>query len=324
MKNMIKKISKCLIIYVIIFATLLTTSSYGYTAAEVSSAIAGYAKQYIISGNEKGILRYDLLNGKYKYSEWDPEVTKSPDGLHYFCCATFVSCVYEKVAGIPLQDHGAFNCKNKLIQFGGEAIPLSEAKPGDIVWRTRNGGGHVAIYLGNGEVAQASSADLPIDQQLNIKSDMNWLGAVRISESLAATITNLDTTYSISGVGGLTGSGTTYQYSKFFFNGIPDGKYSIKTTNLFDVIVDAFVNIVDNLIGMLTYWIRILGVGIASLFEFLLMFSLRIISTMGVDSGDLDINSAEIEYVDKDARELTIDSLLFNDYELFDIDIFDV
>lgn len=187
-------------------------------------------------------------------------------------------------------------------------------------------GGHVAIYIGNNQIAQASTATQAPPAQVNIASysPEKWLSAYRITEATASTVTKLDTTFTISGVGGLTGSGTTYQYSKFFFNGIPDGKYSLKTTNLFDVIVDAFVNIVDNLIGMLTYCIRILGVGIASLFEFLLMFSLRVISTMGVDSGDLDINSAEIEYVDKDARELTIDSLLFNDYELFDIDIFDV
>ena len=33
----------------------------------------------------------------------------SVSGVHWFCCATFVSCVYEHVAGIQIRTDGALD-----------------------------------------------------------------------------------------------------------------------------------------------------------------------------------------------------------------------
>ena len=53
MKRIIKKFLKCLIIYVVIFMTVLSNISYGYTVKEVGEAVAGYAESLLEWGNKE-------------------------------------------------------------------------------------------------------------------------------------------------------------------------------------------------------------------------------------------------------------------------------
>ena len=332
---MIKKFIKCLIIYVVVFMTMLSSISYGYTSSEIGSAVAGFSKNFVETGNQGtgpdgkvGFLRYSLNDAnwsKVTSIQWNT-VLPASDGMYWFCCATFVSNMYEAVTGLQIRTHSSAGVKS-WAQSHGEAVSLSSVQPGDILYRTRAGGGHVAIYIGNNQIAQASTANSEPPAQVNISSYSAgaWQSAYRISDATASSVFNLDTTFTISGIGGVTGVGTMsgIDFSEFFFNGIPDRKYSVATTNIFEVVIDTLASIADYIVGILTYIIRIVFVGFTGLADNLLNWTANTISSTGVDSSELNINSVEIENIEKDSRKLTIESLLYNEYDLFDINIFD-
>lgn len=82
-------------------------------------------------------------------------------------CETFVHAILVYVLGRENADkllygmlHSAstMEVKNKLAEKG-RLIPLSQAQPGDILYRSRNGGGHVGICAGRDEFGQIVSIE---------------------------------------------------------------------------------------------------------------------------------------------------------------------
>jgi len=67
------------------------------------------------------------------------------------------------------------------------------------------------------------------------------LSAVAKPEETASQVTTLNSDFSITGTGNI--GSTKIDYSNFFFNGIPDGKYSLARANIFDAIIDFLQNI---------------------------------------------------------------------------------
>jgi hypothetical protein len=148
----------------------------------------------------------------------------------------------------------------------------------------------------------------------------SWM---RIKESVAAQVTNLNTTFSKTGVGGSTTTATTaLDYSNFFFNGIPDGKYALGTSSIWDTIVDTLANLVDFLIGIMTYFIRITIVGFVSLFDRFLNNTIVSITDTKTSLEETGLNSTTADDPNSENRYITIESILFNQLELFDVDIF--
>jgi hypothetical protein len=74
-------------------------------------------------------------------------------------CARFVSLVLHKADGLPIYDIGVENLESSLRRHGFKQLPISKAKPGDVIIAHRYGNdyGHAAIYVGNGQVANNSS-----------------------------------------------------------------------------------------------------------------------------------------------------------------------
>ena len=86
---------------------------------------------------------------RYKYSQAFRE------SEFYYDCSSFVSRLYSQFFGITRLDSGSAgrgtdnikaNCKAKYSQ-----ISMSALQPGDILWKD----GHVALYIGNGQLAEA-------------------------------------------------------------------------------------------------------------------------------------------------------------------------
>jgi hypothetical protein len=246
----LKLLTKKIIIYIVLFMIIISSISspvFSYTAQEIESAVAGYSKNYVEQGNAQGIIRYCLAHGYYVYSHWDPENAnsnmpsynntnhkESTAGLHYFCCATFVSAMYWKVTGgalSPLTD-SVLGIRNWGNAGNATIVSLNAVEPGDIltIRNEAEGTGHTAIYIGDNKIAHASGEGgdevTRATDKMVVISEYNasdWQQAHRITESAASKVTTLDTTYSIAGTGNFSSSNDLGP-SEFFFNGIPDGR----------------------------------------------------------------------------------------------------
>lgn len=76
-------------------------------------------------------------------------------------CARFVSVVLNRADGLPTRDATVEGLESSLQRFGFRRLPLSQAKPGDVIIAHRYGDepGHAAMYVGNGKVANNSSRE---------------------------------------------------------------------------------------------------------------------------------------------------------------------
>ena len=148
----------------------------------------------------------------------------------------------------------------------GHSVDFSEVQPGDVLWKSH----HVGIYIGNNQTAEASSSEpYPLGKMIIGSFPGEFTEAYRISEATASTVTTLNSTCSITGTG-MSASSTKIDYGKFFFNGIPDGKYSLASVGIFDKVVDFFSNLMQYIVAIIVYVIRVSIIGYVSLFDRLL------------------------------------------------------
>lgn len=90
---------------------------------------------------EFGYLRYSLLDANWSKVDgikWGT-LTPASDGMYWYCCATFVSEMYEVVAGLKIQTHGSAIVRDWGRTYGQE-VNLNSLQPGDILYRTRERG----------------------------------------------------------------------------------------------------------------------------------------------------------------------------------------
>lgn len=89
-------------------------------------------------------------------------------------CSGFIHLVFNRFGiNVPAQ--------SSSIASGGTQISLDEIQPGDILWRS----GHVAIYIGNGQIVQASDCyggDHSRDLNISSVNGQTWGSAVRYWE----------------------------------------------------------------------------------------------------------------------------------------------
>ena len=73
----------------------------------------------------------------------------------YYDCSIFVSRLYQKYFNIPRLDYGTRSkgtdnirekCKSQYVQ-----VSMTSLQPGDVLWKD----GHVGLYIGNNQVAEA-------------------------------------------------------------------------------------------------------------------------------------------------------------------------
>ena len=120
-------------------------------------------------------------------------------------------------------------------------------------------------------------------------------------------------------------NGQSIDYSNFFFNGIPDGKYSLASRkNIFELIVDALSELVNFLVGLITYLLRGVIVSVISVFDRLLN---NAVDSMGGESKSLQESGVSATSADDPTsinRKVTIEGLIFGDenMDIFDINIF--
>lgn len=124
-----------------------------------------------------------------------------------------------------------------------------------------------------------------------------------------------------------TGSmlGSKLEYSNFFFNGIPDGKYSLTSKeNIFELLINALRELIDFFTGLITYLFRGLIIGIISVFDRLINNTIKSVNESPQDLQDAGVKATNADDPMKMHRSVTIEGLIFNNIDLFDINIFKV
>ena len=148
---------------------------------------------------------------------------------------------------------------------------------------------------------------------------------LRVSDKGAAELDSLNTEFSSGKV--KAGAASSINYSNFYFNGIPDGKYSLSTRkSILDIIIDTISSLLDYFVGLLTYILRGVIISFISVFDRILNNTMdamngkeRNLKQSGISANDAD-DPTSIN------RSVTIEGLVFGDedMDIFDINIFRV
>lgn len=182
LKSIAKKIVISIILAVIVLSGIAPNYSYAALTKEQSEGVANFARNFINEGNAKKvgvshpggfldsvtgkIIPCEHVNGHALLQYNQGHRTKngyqgsSPyEGHLWFDCSSFATFVYDYVLGLGLQASNN-NWPYTTTSFANDTINFSELpsinveflQPGDLLWRK----GHVAIYIGNGQIAEAS------------------------------------------------------------------------------------------------------------------------------------------------------------------------
>lgn len=267
----------------------------------------------------------------------------NPELPWFYDCSSFTAAMYnmvcnQEVFGWEYRTGDFLNEANKsdgvikLVKAGNANNFKNECLPGDIVLTD----GHVEIFIS----AEKGSGGAHTNHTGNVNAYSNSEGQVncggkgyispdsggiyRLTEEAASKITDLNTEFSTSLK--LGSSGKSIKYSNFFFNGIPDGTYSLATRkSIFEVIIDALKALLNWLVGLITYILRGVIISFISVFDRLLNNSISAIE----DNKEKSLQQSGVTATSADDplsenRSITIEELVFNDIDLFDINIFRV
>lgn len=357
MKKIIKNIAKSLTIYLVISMTILSNVCYGYSSREVGEAVAGYALHLLEWGNKEenycdGLggygpaLRYNQCGGGGKDRSSHPTLTNpNPSTPWFYDCSSFTAAMYNMTCNKEV-----FGWSYTTWSFRGSSAldnlgPVGDGSsclPGDIICSD----GHVEIFIsqelgtGGAHTNHPGSNPVPkggVDGYSKYAGQVDCKGLYttksispasgniyRLKESVASTITDLNTEFS---AGGSSNSQSAIDYSNFFFTGIPDGKYSLASRkSIFEIVVDALSSLLDFFTGLLTYLFRGVIISFISVFDRLMN------NTMGAINGDdKSLKESGVSATDADDpikmhRTVTMEGIIFGDedMDLFDINIFRV
>ena len=104
--------------------------------------------------------------------------------------------------------------------------------------------------------------------------------------------------------------------SDFYYNGIPDGKYSV-TKGFWERIIDALAAIFNFLVGLIPNIIKMVVVGWTAIFENLITATVKA-AAGGDNIESISVTSTDIESGDN----LTIEKIVFNQIGIFDVNFF--
>lgn len=293
MKQIKLVLKRILIIYVIIFVTL----------SSMSSCLArGYddkCGEFLVEKTKEFIQKYQSVS----YYLAEQEVTWTGGELGkgdlYVCCTSGVKYMYELYLGVNLYDLGysalSDDNLNPPSQYW-DKIPVSEAKPGDILVRA----GHVemATTAGAGEHANFGSTSA---HACNVHSyGDTFTTAIRLKNTVQVNPTGSVALDEIEDE-----NLNIYDENGFIYTGVAKIEGYKGSVPFRKWILKSLLQILDYLIGILTYATRAVIVGWTAIFERFFMDGL-VNAITGVtnkrdDEWQQDPNS--IDDIDKEAEE---------------------
>lgn len=128
------------------YAQMYYSQYQGMTAPEeIDTILTGDNKQKmeLMIAEAKRIANDD----RYQYSQ------SNRNAEFYYDCSSFVSRLYQQYFGISRLDYGAAGrgTDNIKVNCQTNTVAMTNLQPGDILWKD----GHVALYIGNNQLAEA-------------------------------------------------------------------------------------------------------------------------------------------------------------------------
>lgn len=257
MKKTKKVLSKLIIIFSI-FVCLFPVTSNADLTNEQREKVANFAIGFVTKGNEKGILRY-VYGGK---TGLDNKL--NGEGNMIFDCSAFACFVYNQTcnAGLRLNTAG-LNSSPKFRHVGTYNGNINNLLPGDLICRSND---HVVVYVGNGQIAHASTNNAPPTSQVkiaNLYSGLNGYNILRYNGT-PDTVKGFE---SYVWPDGTTSQWTDVDIEGYEYNGLQGGSYG---AHRFSWYLNKLAEILDWLVGITTYLVRAVFVGWGSVVESLI------------------------------------------------------
>lgn len=333
-RKIVYKIIAIMLIIIIFFP--YTTITFAATVEEVGNAIATFAKNYyekVQSGQAIPLFHPNNLNPRPSEALYyanraipasgKPKLSPYSAGYDHYgldCVGWVNFCVYN-VTGITYS--GVTDGSSGYVTPGGVKdtthfqTVTGEPQPGDLgIWPSK----HVYVYVCSGDINIIESNSGGTKKGPFIKAgDYSSRTIVRIKESAASEIdsSSLVTDPSISAGGNTTSLfGNNQNESEFYYNGIPDGKYSV-AGNFWDWIVESLLSIVKFLINIITYIVRMVFVGWTAIMENLITYAVESVTN---EKALLDVDATNAETNDN----ITIETIVFNKVRAFDVNFFNI
>ena len=277
------------------------------TAKETAQGqIANFARSYVNEGNKKGLLVYSQdnrmngYNNKLSSHSGADEVNASFKDKLAFDCSSFVAFVYKRTCNVEFLDNNwawststyksnaaAKNKIHKVGKYGSVTL-----QPGDILWKES----HVALYIGNGQVAEASTPS----NGVRIKDIYSFTEVYRLNKIPSAkNVQKNSEKFKWPDGSKLVIQDTDIE--EFENKGVVDGTFGMFNIN-FGWILNKLSELLDWLVGIVTYIVRMVFIGWASIVE-------------------LTIN-AVMEWTTGEEASLTIEKLVNNQVPMLDVNFF--
>lgn len=336
-----RKIKKIITILILIVMLFPYTVCFAITQEEAGIAIAQYAYSLCTTlGNNSptNMTVYDHDNGgttdrKYGYllklhsgtaQAGNGERTTTYTNKYPMDCVGFVSTVIHQSLGIGSDTEFTFFITPQSDNQGYFEKVTGDVKPGD-VYRINGSIIHVMIYLGEygGEYTIAESWSSNFMGALLTNSSASSYTPYRIKSTIVKNIDATEVKTSTDGAG-LTSTTSIFNHvemSKFYYNGIPDGKYSVTSGNILDWIVNTLKEIFIFIINIIEYIVRMVFVGWTFIVENMLTDLIQKIS--GEDSilkmDATDYGKDGNKYTDDN---VTLEKIIFDNVKIFDVNFF--
>jgi hypothetical protein len=299
-----------------VLSSASTCFAQGYDAAcgeYVSQYARDFIAEYCTPTETKTV--YDT-GATYPENSWSGGAEFS--GKFHACCTTGVYYMYKLALGIDIYEYG-FNASTTASRNNmtgsysqyWDNVTSQTLQPGDILLHVTPDIGHTEMYIGNNENANFGNSP--------------YAGKVTVGPRLGSEFNyafRLKNSVDVSPAGQVRSVSSNINYSKFFFNGIPDGKYSLANRPFWKVIIDTIAQVLDFLINLIFYIIRAVIVGYTSIMENLLNWIINVVADTNVEDKSLNMSSTEASTSDSE-NKITVDKILFNKLEIFDINVFD-
>lgn len=309
------------------------TQAYAYTVKECQTALVNYAKDF---AEKKG------SDTHYYVDDWSDDLgseraksylrdeacgVSSHQGSMGMDCVGWVSYAIHHCYGIGSTskfDYFVTPQNGACSPYYTQKYDMENMEAGDIIIYSGSRT-HVAIYVGDGKMVDGANGR-GLSPCVALRDyDKGAQSYGRLTD--ASGITTLIDSYNGTGLkaSGASGTSKSIDYANFYFNGIPDGKYSLASRkNIFEILIEALKELINFFIGLITYLFRGLIIGIISVFDRLLNNTIQSVNDSPKSLQESGVKATNADDPYSMNRSVTIEGLIFNDVDLFDINIFKV